>query len=100
MLFEYDSAEILMNKAIEIDPDYAEAYLERGALFLTRREIKNSISDFKTALKIDPNYTDAIYNLGYVYFQLKNYDQAKKYFEKAISVFEYHYQSYIVITKL
>ncbi|NOQ26582.1 MAG: tetratricopeptide repeat protein [Bacteroidales bacterium] len=95
MLFEYDSAEILMNKAIEIDPDYAEAYLERGALFLTRREIKNSISDFKTALKIDPNYTDAIYNLGYVYFQLKNYDQAKKYFEKAISVFEYHYQSYI-----
>lgn len=94
-LYEYDSAEILMNKAIDLNPDYAEAYLERGVLYLTKYEIRNSISDFKKALKINPEYTDAIYNLGYVYFQQKKYNQAKKYFEQAVEIYPYHYQSYI-----
>lgn len=94
-LYEYDSAEILLNKAIEIDPDYAEAYLERGVMFLTKYEIAKGISDFKKALKINPEYTDAIYNLGYIYFQQGKYNQARKYFEQAIEVYPYHYQSYI-----
>jgi len=95
LLYEYDSAKLLLDKAIEINPNYAEAYLERGVLNITRLETKKGISDFKKALKINPEYTDAIYNLGYVYFQQGNYKQAKTYFEEAISKFKYHYQSYI-----
>lgn len=94
-LYEYDSAEILLNKAIDLNPDYAEAYLERGVLYLTKYDIRKSISDFKKALKINPEYTDAIYNLGYVYFQEGKYNQAKKYFEQAVEIYPYHYQSYI-----
>lgn len=95
VLYEYDSAEIMLNKVIELYPEYEKAYLERGVLYLERFEVKKAISDFKTALKINPEYTDAIYNLGYTYLQQAKYSQAEKYFEQVVSISPYHYQTYI-----
>ena len=44
------------NKAIEIDPNMAEAYDSRGVGYMRLGEYKKAIEDFDKALEINPNH--------------------------------------------
>jgi Tfp pilus assembly protein PilF len=45
----------LYNKAIEIDPECKEAYVQRGTLYSEAGRPKDALKDFTTAIKLDPN---------------------------------------------
>ena len=42
------------NKAIEINPKFAEAYTNRGTAYDVRGEYDKAISDYSEAIEIDP----------------------------------------------
>jgi tetratricopeptide (TPR) repeat protein len=44
------------SKAIEIEPNLAIAYSNRGTIYLKLIEIQNAIRDFTQAIKLNPNY--------------------------------------------
>jgi Tfp pilus assembly protein PilF len=44
------------NRAIEIDPDYSQAYARRGWAFLCLDELAKAEADFDRALKLAPGY--------------------------------------------
>jgi tetratricopeptide (TPR) repeat protein len=50
--------------AINIDPQYAEAYLARGICYEDLKDIDNAIADYRMAAQYKPNYEDAVYNLN------------------------------------
>ena len=50
-----DEAFTCYNKAIEVDPNCAIAFHNRGELFLARKEFRKAISDFTKAIEIDPD---------------------------------------------
>ena len=64
---EYDQAFSEFTKAIEIDSDYADAYVGRGAAYLHKREFEQAISDYTRAIEIDPNHAPAYCGRGIVY---------------------------------
>ena len=70
-------------KAINIKPDYAEAYYYRG-----RAECDNdkAIADFSKVLELDPNWDDVYYWRGRMYFDKSDYDEALMDFSKAIEL--------------
>ncbi|MBI1192763.1 MAG: tetratricopeptide repeat protein [Bacteroidetes bacterium] len=47
--------------AIEIDPDYAEAYLRRANLYRHRQEFSLAIADYNKAIRLNP-YAEAFYD--------------------------------------
>lgn len=52
------------NHSLDINPDDAEVYFERGYFKLTRLELNtdvayNSVKDFNRAIKLDPNFANA-----------------------------------------
>lgn len=48
------------DKAIELDPQLANAYYGRAIIFITSKKINEAITDFKTFLiYTDPNSTEA-----------------------------------------
>ncbi len=50
------------NEAIRLNPDYAEAYFNRGK---TRREqgnIDRALGDFNEAIRLKPDFADALYS--------------------------------------
>lgn len=47
------------DKAIQIDPKYAEAYFARGACYQELGDKKKALEDYKLALQMDPQYTAA-----------------------------------------
>ena len=51
-------------KAVEINPNYAEAYYNHGNLLCEIKKFDESIFSYNKAIKINPNYTEAYNNLG------------------------------------
>jgi len=57
--------EMLFNlMAININPNYAEAYNNLGSALRGKLELNDSIDSYKQALKIDPNYSEAYLNMN------------------------------------
>jgi|WetSurMetagenome_2_1015567.scaffolds.fasta_scaffold82291_3 tetratricopeptide (TPR) repeat protein len=79
-----DSAIADYTKAIEIKPDYTEAYVGRGDLYWNSKNNDKAIADYNKALEIDSNLQEAYSGRGFAYFYSKNYDKAKFDFSKAI----------------
>lgn len=52
----------MLDEAIRLKPDFAQAYNARGFAWLLLRRYREAISDFDAALRIDPNYANAQHN--------------------------------------
>ena len=74
------------NKALEFDPNSANAYVNRGYLFQTQKEFSKARADYNKAIEIDSNYIRAFANKGNLELSLSNYEEAKKDFEISVSL--------------
>lgn len=74
---EYEEAVEHFNRALELKPDYAKVYLNRGILYW--RELdhpRRAIYDLTQALALDSSLDEALLNRGVAYQQLKEYEKA------------------------
>lgn len=74
-------------RAVEFDPTFARAYLDRGILYW--RELdhpRRAILDLTQALEIDPALDEAIFNRGIARQQLREYKEALADFTAYLSV--------------
>ena len=56
------------NKALEIKPDNAGAYVNRGLAYANQGELDQAIADFSKALDLDPQYANAYHLRAIAYF--------------------------------
>jgi tetratricopeptide (TPR) repeat protein len=73
-------------RAIEIKPDYAEAYINRGVAYSTIGNYRQAIEDYGRAIEIKPDYAEAYINRGNTYNGLGNYRQAIEDLNRAITI--------------
>jgi tetratricopeptide (TPR) repeat protein len=89
-----DLAKKNYQRAMSLDPKYAEAINNLGTIFYTRKNYRHSISLYKRALKCGPPSASIYSNLGAAYFSRKDYKQAIEYYQLALridpDVFEHH----------
>lgn len=74
------------NKAIEIDPGYAEAYNNRGNLYKQIGDLERAIADYNKVIAIDPRPADTYNNRGNVYMDLGDVQKALADYNKAIDL--------------
>ncbi|MFQ5824982.1 MAG: tetratricopeptide repeat protein [bacterium] len=73
-------------KALEIEPSFLPAYINRGVCYDNLKQYENAIRDYTSALKIDPRYL-LVYNYrGMSYSSLDKYEEAIKDYNKAIEI--------------
>lgn len=53
---DIDRAQELLKKAVDRDPDYRDAHVMLGELFLRQKNYESAISSFDEALTIQPGY--------------------------------------------
>ena len=75
-----------LNKAIELKPDYALAYNNRGIAYNNLGQYDRAIEDYDKAIELDPDYTYAYNNRGIAYNNLGQYDRAIEDYDKAIEL--------------
>ncbi len=78
-----DKAIEIYNECIKIDPDFAEAYNNRGVLYLKKGDKDKAENDFNEA--ISKGYVEAYLNLGLLNCQRGEKDKAKNDFDAAIT---------------
>jgi tetratricopeptide (TPR) repeat protein len=61
----YNDAIYKHTKAIELNPNFAESYYDRGEARLYIEDYEGAIIDFNKAIELDPKYIEAYLNRGY-----------------------------------
>ncbi|MFN7217409.1 tetratricopeptide repeat protein, partial [Microcystis sp.] len=85
-LQKYDLALSDWNKAIKINPNYADAYNNRGLLYYDQKKYELALADYSKAIDINPNYAETYNNRGNLYKDLQKYDLALSDYTKAIDI--------------
>lgn len=80
------------DEIIKLNPDFIEAYNNRGILNLKNKNYTNAIKDLKRALQIDPNNKDVIFNLALSHYSNGNYNNAILYIDKYFQLDDYNYK--------
>ena len=70
---DFDSAIIYFTKAIELDPNYAITYNNRGEAYSNLEQYPEALVDYTKAIELDPNYAIAYNNRGEAYSNLANH---------------------------
>lgn len=76
----------LFSKAIEVDAEYAEAYIYRARTYNGLHKYEQALADTSYAIQLNPNHYLAYYARGYAYHGLKEYQRAISNSNKAISL--------------
>ena len=74
------------DRAIELNPDLAVAYFNRGNAKRRLGQHEDAIADFDQAIKLDPNQADAYSNRGNVKGRMERHEDAIADFDKAIKL--------------
>ena len=73
-------------KALELNPDYAEAYNSMGTVLQSQGDYDSAIDSYERAIKIKPDYAEAYNNIGVALGCKREIDRAKSYYLSAIKV--------------
>ena len=79
-------ARAAFERALEMQPEYAEASNSLGALLAQGGELPAAIERFRAALQTRPDFPDALNNLGFALFQTGQPAQALDLYEKALAL--------------
>ena len=83
-LSNQEKAISLYKKSLEIKPDYIDALICLGRLYV-EFDFDESFFNFNRALQLNKQNTDILNYLGDLHFKYEKYEQAEEYFQKALS---------------
>ncbi|MBI3591560.1 MAG: tetratricopeptide repeat protein [Candidatus Melainabacteria bacterium] len=77
---DVQSAITYFKRAIDLDPDFVDAYYNLGAIYKKQKNYYNAIRAFQKAVEINPEDHEVTFELASCYLEDKNYPKAKEYF--------------------
>ncbi len=85
-LLDLDSAKKQYERAVKIDPKYAEALNNLGTIYYARKSYRRAIGEYKRALRLRPDSASFLSNLGTAYYARKQYKEMTEAYEKALAI--------------
>ncbi len=90
----------VFTEVIELDPTWAEAWNKRATVFYMVGEFKKSQDDIDKVLELEERHFGALAGQGMVNIQLKNYDKAKRSYQKAQEIYPAMKSSKVMIEQI
>lgn len=75
-----------LTKALEQQPDLAEAYNDRGILYAQLGQLDQALKDFTAALSLNPNYAKVYNNRGNLHQKRGDLDKALEDYNQALAL--------------
>lgn len=82
----YDKAAEEYNRAINLDPSYILAYINRSSNYNKLKNYNKALTDCNYAINLDPSIAFFYANRGLIYFKMNKFDQAISDFNQAIKL--------------
>lgn len=90
-------ADAASRKALELDPDSAEAHASRGLAASLRKQYEEANKEFGIAMQLDPKLFEAYYFRARTYYAQGKYPEAAHWFEEASRQRPEDYQSPLLL---
>jgi len=81
-----DEAIASLSRAMDMDPNYSEYYLERGGLHLKCERFAEAEQDLRRAIELSPPYAEAWTDLGQCYRAAGRMDEAVAAYDRALDL--------------
>ena len=94
-LENFEQAKADYNKAIAINPEYANAYNNRGNIKLKQADYNGAIKDYNRAIELNPQFVEAYCNRGIAKENLGDYSEAMENFDRAIEINSEYIDGYL-----
>lgn len=85
-MYALDLAKIEYEKALTLDPKYAEALNNLGTVYYGRQDYHKAEKYYRRAIKLKPNSASFYSNLGTAYFADRDYKRGLQAYRKAFSI--------------
>ena len=82
----YERAIVHYTEALELKPDFPEAYNNRGSVYADAGDFDRAIKDHNTAIELKSDYASAYNNRGIAYYSKGDLDRAIQDYRKAIEL--------------
>ena len=92
-----ESADAASRKALELDPELAEAHASRGFALTLSRQYEQARQEFETAIGINPKLYEAHYLYARACFQERRLEEAVRHYEDAARVRPEDYQAVLLM---
>ncbi len=83
---KYKEAIEPLEKAINLNPDFHEAYYNLGISYEHLGQYKKAIKALEEVVKLSPQDANVYYALGFAYYKKKKYKKAVTAFDRSISL--------------
>ena len=83
---EYEQVIASYDRALEIKPDYPDAWYNRGVALGNLGRFEEAIASYDRALEIKPDYPDAWYGRGVALDDLGRFEQAIASYDRALEI--------------
>jgi len=81
---DYDKRIVDYTEAIRLDPENAEAYINRGWAYFWEEDYDKAIADYTEAIRLEPTDAWKYNNRGDAYYEKEDYDKATVDYTEAI----------------
>jgi predicted O-linked N-acetylglucosamine transferase (SPINDLY family) len=85
-LQKYEDALTAADKAISLRPDFAQAWLNRGAILKALNQLDAALTSYDKAISLQPDLAEAWSNKATALKDLKNYPEAITHYSRALSI--------------
>ncbi|MGU9986766.1 MULTISPECIES: tetratricopeptide repeat protein [unclassified Rickettsia] len=82
----YEESLICYDKAIKLQPDYAECYYNKANSLYKLRQLEEAINFYDKAINLKPHDARALNNKGNCLYQLGRLEESKNALEEAVSM--------------
>jgi len=84
----------LIKKAEQEDPNNVDLVIGEANYYLKKNDHANFVKAMEKAFELDPK-AEYAYNIGFGYYSLKDYDNARKWFKKAVELKPDYKEAYL-----
>ena len=91
---QYQKAIDVFSELIEIAPDHADAYKNRGVSYMKQQKFDLAIKDFQTAKALFPELKGLYSNLGVAWYYKKEYEKAIENYDIELEMAPENYVAY------
>lgn len=95
----YQDAITNFSKAIELDPKYSKAYIDRAYSYEKLGNTANAIDDYKRAIVFEPKDKELYYNAGRLLYEIGKYDDAYDMLRQAVDKDRDYFEAIEVMVK-
>jgi tetratricopeptide (TPR) repeat protein len=94
---QYDSAQLYFRKALRTDPEYNDAKVGNGKVFLLKNQLDSALYFFDQVIADDPDNVDAVYNKGVVYSEQGKYREGIELIAPLVEANPQHYDAMLLM---